>query len=252
MSAAGLRVRIAAKRFGPRLVLRDLDLQLAPGEIVALTGASGCGKSTLLRIVAGLERDYAGEIALDGRRVPGIDPRIGFVFQEPRLLPWLTVAANVAFADPADLAPAAAPASARVQQLLLQVGLHAQAQALPKQLSGGQAQRAALARGLYRRPRVLLLDEPFSAVDAFTRIRLQDLLLRLAAEHRFTVLIVTHDLDEALHLSDRVIVLGGPPGTVAAEFALDAPRPRPRETERPAHRQARQGLLAALQDLHAF
>ncbi|WP_040145604.1 ATP-binding cassette domain-containing protein, partial [Xanthomonas citri] len=123
--------------------------------------------------------------------------------------------ANVAFADEADLSPAAARQSARVQQLLAQVGLLDYATALPKQLSGGQAQRVALARGLYRQPRVLLVDEPFSAVDAFTRIKLQDLLLRLAGEHGFSVLLVTHDIDEAVYLSDRVIVIGGQPGTIA-------------------------------------
>ncbi|WP_115045585.1 ABC transporter ATP-binding protein [Xanthomonas arboricola] len=252
MSGTGLQLRIAGKQFGTRQVLRDIDLQLAPGEIASLIGASGCGKSTLLRIVAGLERDYAGEVVLDGVRVRGVDRRIGFIFQEPRLLPWLDVAANVAFADEGDLSPAAARQSPRVQQLLSEVGLLDYATALPRQLSGGQAQRVALARGLYRQPRVLLLDEPFSAVDAFTRIKLQDLLLRLAHEHGFSVLLVTHDIDEAVYLSDRAIVIGGQPGSIAYALPLDAPRPRDHQADQPELRQARHTLLAALHDIHVF
>ncbi|PPT91781.1 sulfonate ABC transporter ATP-binding protein [Xanthomonas arboricola pv. arracaciae] len=252
MNNAGLQLRIASKHFGTRQVLHDIDLQLAPGEIVSLIGASGCGKSTLLRIVAGLERDYVGEVVLDGARIRGVDRRIGFIFQEPRLLPWLDVAGNVAFADDSDLAPAAARQSPRVQQLLAEVGLLDHATALPKQLSGGQAQRVALTRGLYRQPRVLLLDEPFSAVDAFTRIKLQDLLLRLAGEHGFSVLLVTHDIDEAVYLSERAIVIGGQPGTIAHALVPDTPRPRDRQAHEPALRQARQDLLAALHAIHVF
>ncbi|KLD70516.1 ABC transporter ATP-binding protein [Xanthomonas pisi] len=248
---AGLQIRVATKRFGTRSVLHGIDLRVAPGEVLSLIGASGCGKSTLLRIVAGLERDYSGEVLLDGSRMQGIDRRIGFIFQEPRLLPWLDVAANVAFADDAAASPAAARRSPRVQQLLAEVGLLEHAQALPKQLSGGQAQRVALARGLYRQPQVLLLDEPFSAVDAFTRIRLQELLLRLAGEHGFTVLLVTHDIDEAVHLSDRVIVIGGQPGSIVHTQVLDTPRPRERRAHEATQREARQDLLAALHDIHA-
>ncbi|MCS3811126.1 ABC transporter ATP-binding protein [Xanthomonas sp. 4461] len=249
--SAGLQIQVANKRFGARSVLQDIELRVAPGEILGLIGPSGCGKSTLLRIVAGLERDYGGEVLLDGSRVQGIDRRIGFIFQEPRLLPWLDVAANVAFADDTAVSPAAARQSPRVQQLLSEVGLLDHAQALPKQLSGGQAQRVALARGLYRQPQVLLLDEPFSAVDAFTRIRLQELLLRLAGEHGFTVLLVTHDIDEAVYLSDRAIVIGGQPGSIVHTQVLDTPRPRDRRAHEAALREAREDLLAALHDIHA-
>ncbi|MCC4602727.1 ABC transporter ATP-binding protein [Xanthomonas campestris pv. badrii] len=249
--SADLQIRVANKRFGARSVLQDIELRVARGEILSLIGPSGCGKSTLLRIVAGLERDYGGEVRLDGSRVQGIDRRIGFIFQEPRLLPWLDVAANVAFADDTGVSPAAAQQSPRVQQLLAEVGLLDHAQALPKQLSGGQAQRVALARGLYRQPQVLLLDEPFSAVDAFTRIRLQELLLRLAGEHGFTVLLVTHDIEEAVYLSDRVLVIGGQPGSVVHAQALDTPRPRDRNAHEAELREARQELLAALHDIHA-
>lgn len=250
MSAASLHVRVAAKHFGAKEVLRDVDLHLAAGEIVSLTGASGCGKSTLLRIIAGLERDYVGGVTLDGEDLNGVDERIGFIFQEPRLLPWLNVAANVAFADDAGKSQTAVAALPHVSQLLAEVGLREYATALPKQLSGGQAQRVAIARGLYRSPRVLLLDEPFSAVDAFTRIKLQELLLRLAAEHGFTVLLVTHDVDEAVYLSDRVIVIGA--GSVAGEIPVDAPRPRQRQHELAATRTAREALFAALHAAHVF
>lgn len=195
-----LDIHVKEKRYGARSVLREIRLQLQEGEVVSLIGASGCGKSSLLSIASGLDRDFSGEIKLHGAPLHGTSSDIGFIFQEPRLFPWLTVAENVAFSgDDATLAT----------RLLTEVGLQDHARALPKQLSGGQAQRAAIARGLFTQPRVLLLDEPFSAVDAFTRMKLQDLLLKVATEHRLTVLLVTHDIDEALYLSDRVILLDG-------------------------------------------
>jgi sulfonate transport system ATP-binding protein len=195
-----LDIQVKEKRYGTRTVLRDVSLQLQEGEVVSLIGASGCGKSSLLSIASGLDRDFSGEIKLGGEALQGVSGDIGFIFQEPRLFPWLTVAQNVAFSgDNPTL----------VTRLLAEVGLQDHAGALPKQLSGGQAQRAAIARGLFTQPRVLLLDEPFSAVDAFTRMKLQDLLLKVALEHRLTVLLVTHDIDEALYLSDRVVLLDG-------------------------------------------
>jgi sulfonate transport system ATP-binding protein len=195
-----LDIQVKEKRYGARTVLRDVSLQLQEGEVVSLIGASGCGKSSLLSIASGLDRDFSGEIKLNGAPLRGASGDIGFIFQEPRLFPWLTVAENVAFSgDNPQL----------VTRLLAEVGLQDHAGALPKQLSGGQAQRAAIARGLFTQPRVLLLDEPFSAVDAFTRMKLQDLLLKVALEHRLTVLLVTHDIDEALYLSDRVVLLDG-------------------------------------------
>ncbi|NGZ84823.1 ABC transporter ATP-binding protein [Duganella aceris] len=213
-----LDIHITEKRYGERAVLRDVSLQLQQGEIVSLIGASGCGKSSLLSIASGLDRDFSGQIKLDGAPLHGVSREIGFIFQEPRLFPWLTVAQNVAFDN--DKNPRL------VKRLLSEVGLDDHAAALPKQLSGGQAQRAAIARGLFTQPRVLLLDEPFSAVDAFTRMKLQDLLLRVAQEHQLTVLLVTHDIDEALYLSDRVVLLDGTAAPALTEFH---PGPAPRK-----------------------
>ncbi len=225
-----LNIQISAKRYGERAILQGVNLRVKPGEVVSLIGASGCGKSTLLRIVSGLDRDYRGIVQLDGHRLDGVTRDIGFIFQEPRLLPWLNVANNIAF----DILQTGHD-DRRVQALLEEVDLIGYERALPKQLSGGQAQRVAIARGLYSRPKVLLLDEPFSAVDAFTRIRLQNLLARIAHDHGITVLLVTHDVDEAVFLSDRVLVIGGAQsrdgregraGTVLSDLAIDLPRPR--------------------------
>jgi sulfonate transport system ATP-binding protein len=199
-----LDIHVTEKRYGARTVLSDVSLQLQAGEVVSLIGASGCGKSSLLSIASGLDRDFNGEIKLDGKALHGVSRDIGFIFQEPRLFPWLTVSENVAFDSNNALS-----SQRLVTRLLAEVGLEDHAEALPKQLSGGQAQRAAIARGLFTQPRVLLLDEPFSAVDAFTRMKLQDLLLKVAQQHKLTVLLVTHDIDEALYLSDRVVLLDG-------------------------------------------
>lgn len=218
-----LDIAIDDKRYGTRAVLQGMRLQLEAGDIVSLIGASGCGKSSLLSIAAGLDPHYRGSVRLRGQPTQGANPEIGLIFQEPRLFPWLTVAQNISFGTPGPGHDAA-----RIDALLDEVGLPGYGGALPKQLSGGQAQRAALARGLYTAPRVLLLDEPFSAVDAFTRMRLQDLLARVARERRLTVLLVTHDIDEALYLSDRIVLMDGRPGPARAEYAVDLARPRSR------------------------
>ncbi len=212
-----LDIHVASKAFGARTVLRDLRLQIRAGEFVSLIGASGSGKSSLLSIVAGLDRDWQGSIVLAGARVEGVSADIGLIFQEPRLFPWLTVARNVTFGSGGRDDPSA---------LLEEVGLAGLGDYLPRHLSGGQAQRAAIARGLMGSPRVLLLDEPFSAVDAFTRIRLQDLLVRVAKQHALTVLMVTHDLDEALFLSDRVVLLDGGSGALTEYVPARGPRER--------------------------
>ena len=221
-----LNINVTQKKFAEKVVLENTRLTVAPGEVISLIGASGCGKSTLLRIVSGLEHDYSGSIQLDGVMLSGVTRDIGFIFQEPRLFPWLNVADNISF----DIGRAGHD-DARVTELLAEVGLTGFDKALPKQLSGGQAQRVAIARGLYTHPKVLLLDEPFSAVDAFTRIRLQDLLTHIARVHGITVLLVTHDVDEAVFLSDRVVVIGDQPGTVVADIKIELSRPRARETQ---------------------
>jgi sulfonate transport system ATP-binding protein len=220
--SAFLDIAISEKNHGTRAVLRGFHLNVRQGEVVSLVGASGCGKSTLLSIVAGLDGAYRGAVRLDGRPLAGPDADVGLVFQAPRLFPWLSVAQNVVFGAGKQ------PDLARANALLDEVGLSGYGDALPKQLSGGQAQRAAIARGLYLEPRVLLLDEPFSAVDAFTRMRLQDLLAHAARQRGLTVLLVTHDIDEALYLSDRVVLMDSVPGPVRAEFTVDAPWPRER------------------------
>ena len=236
-----LEIEVAEKRFGARLVLKNLRLALARGEIVSLVGPSGCGKSTLLAIAAGLDRQARAAVRLDGRQLAdaGVEDGIGFVFQEPRLFPWLDVGRNVAFGSRPDAVPAPA-----VDALLDEVGLAGYARHLPRQLSGGQAQRVAIARGLATQPRVLLMDEPFSAVDAITRMKLQDLVLRVARERGLTVLLVTHDIDEAVHLSDRIVLLDGQPGPPRAEIPVSLARPRTRGDARAAALKA--GILAML------
>lgn len=215
MSQALLDIHVERKTFGATLVLNNVRLQLQPRETVSLLGPSGCGKSTLLRIVAGLEKDFHGQLLSQTEQ-------LAFVFQEPRLMPWLTVEQNIGFSDDSHYD------KAWVAQLIEEVGLAGCAQALPKALSGGMAQRVAIARGLYSRPRVLLLDEPFSAVDAFTRMKLQDLLLQLAERHAIALLLVTHDVDEALYLSDRVLVMDNRPSRIRQELAVQLSHPRDR------------------------
>jgi ABC-type nitrate/sulfonate/bicarbonate transport system ATPase subunit len=211
---------------GGRLAALDgIGLDVAPGEVVALIGPNGCGKSTLLRVIAGLLRPDAGRVELDGQPVTEPDPGIGLVFQEPRLLPWRSVAANVAY--PLEIAgwPPARRA-ARVTELLDLVGLEGVAPLRPSQLSGGLRQRAAIARSLALQPSVLLLDEPFSALDALTRERFNVELLNLWSRTGTTILVVTHSIPEAIFLADRVIVMSPRPGRVVAHIAVPTPRPR--------------------------
>jgi len=212
------------------LAVSGIDLGVAEHEIVAVIGPSGCGKSTILRLIAGLEAPTSGTTRVAGHDVHGPDQSVGIVFQQPRLMPWLSVERNVAFG-----LGSGHETSPEVAEVIARVGLTAFAKALPRELSGGMAQRVAIARALVTRPPVLLLDEPFSALDAFTRIDLQAHLLEVWDWYRPTTFLVTHDIDEALILADRVIVLGGSPGAIKADITVDLDRPRSR-TDTAFHR----------------
>jgi len=209
----------------PLLAIEGVRLSVADRQVVAILGPNGCGKSTLLRCVGGLLPGDTGTIAIDGQPVAGPDPRVGFVFQEPRLLPWRDAAANVAF--PLELAGMPRPArETRIEELLALVGMTDFAGSRPHELSGGMRQRVAIARALALGPSVLLLDEPFSALDALTRERFGLELLRIWAETATTILLVTHSVPEAIFLADRVVVLSPRPGHVSADIVVDLPRPR--------------------------
>lgn len=236
-----LSIRGVRKRFGDTLVLAGIDIEVAASEVIAIVGPSGCGKSTLLRMIGGLDTQYEGDVRVGETIVRDPNPNIGMVFQEPRLFPWLTVADNVAFG----LADRGHQRSRElVTETLGVLGLADFADSYPKHLSGGMAQRAALARALVTTPQVLLLDEPFSALDAFTRMRLQDHLLFAWSRYRPTLVLVTHDLDEAVYLADRVLLLSERPSGVRQVFEVSQPRPRDRTD--PAFAELRAGLLQAL------
>lgn len=218
---------------GRREVLRGVDVELRAGEIVAVVGPSGCGKSTLLRLIGGLDTPTNGRISLDGTGVSDIDDRTAIAFQEPRLLPWRTLAQNVELGLPRSIRRR--EGRERVRELLHLVGLDHAADQHPREVSGGMAQRASLARALARNPGVLLLDEPFGALDALTRLRMQDLLLDIHAAEPTTVLLVTHDVEEALYLADRVLLLrslvgdtGTDAGSIARTITVPGSRPRDR------------------------
>jgi sulfonate transport system ATP-binding protein len=237
-----LRVDRLQKRFDDGfLALGGISLAVGRGEIVSLVGTSGCGKSTLLRIVGGLDHPTLGEVSIDGESVRAPRPEIGIVFQEPRLMPWLSVANNVKFGLDALPRP---ERDALAAEALAKVGLPNAAGLLPRQLSGGMAQRVAIARALVTRPEILLLDEPFSALDAFTRLNLQDHLLQSWAYDRPTMIFVTHDIDEALVLSDRVLVMRAHPGRIHREYAIELERPRRRAD--PAFQQWKETILGDL------
>jgi sulfonate transport system ATP-binding protein len=207
--------------------LDGVTFEVAPGEIVAIVGGSGCGKSTLLRAVSGLDTPSLGRVVLDGVTITAPHEKIGIIFQEPRLLPWLSVADNVGFG--LEGRPKAERVE-RVWRALMRVGLSEKATVWPRELSGGQAQRVAIARALVPRPEVLLLDEPFSALDAFTRVDLQDHLLDLWADAKPTLILVTHDVDEAIVLADRIMVMRPRPGRIFDEIEDELPRPRDRQS----------------------
>ncbi len=203
-------------------VLDHINLVATPGEILAILGPSGCGKSTLLRLVAGLDTATSGTVSVDNSPVNGIDARCSVVFQEPRLLPWRTVKGNVR------LGVRNSQSTNEIDTWLALVGLADFSGYLPKEISGGMAQRTALARALIGHPGVLLLDEPFASLDALTRMQMQDLMVEVTAQIGTTVLLVTHDVDEALYLADRIIVLGGRGQGIVESISIESPRPRDR------------------------
>ncbi len=249
--AHAVSLRGYGRTFASHEVLRGVDLEAGPGELVAVLGPSGCGKSTLLRAVGGLDAASTGQVLLDGAPVRPFDARCAVGFQEPRLLPWRTLAANVSLGLPRGTPRAAG--RERVHELLGLVGLADFAGHRPRSTSGGMAQRASLARALAREPGVLLLDEPFGALDALTRLRMQDLLLDVLAARPTTVLLVTHDVEEALHLADRVVVLGQSGGQSGGQSAgatvtsvVTVPGARPRDRGDAGLAQLRAELLGRL------
>ena len=232
--------------FGERPVLQDINLTIGKSEFVCMVGPSGCGKTTMLRMVGGLQAPAVGEVTFAGKRVGGPAQEISFMFQDysKALLPWRTAAGNVSLALEANGVPATQRAE-RIKDLLGKVGLAGHAEHFPAQLSGGMQQRVQIARCLAQEPSVLLMDEPFGALDAMTRQALQDEILRIIQSSRTTVVFVTHDLEEAIYLGDRVVALYPNPGRIAQVFEVELPKPRNQLTTResPAFLRLRRALF---------
>jgi len=228
----GLRIELRglSKRYGEREVLQAVDLDIAPGQYVAVVGRSGCGKSTLLRLMAGLDTASGGALHASGAPLAEAREGIRLMFQDARLLPWKTVIENVGLGLSGNW-------RAQALEALAEVGLAERAEDWPAALSGGQKQRVALARALIHRPRLLLLDEPLGALDALTRIEMQQLIERLWLQHAFTVLLVTHDVNEAVAVADRVILIED--GGIGLDLPVTLPRPRPRASAALAALEAR-------------
>ncbi len=221
-----IEIHGVSKSFDDVHVLNGFSLDVRPGSFVSLIGPSGCGKSTLLRIIGGLEKQYDGTVFLDGEQVTRAGSDRGFAFQGSNLFPWLTVEGNVAFGLKAR--KIYREKKQDVMDIIKLVGLSGFEDSYPHQISGGMQQRASLARALVGHPKVLLLDEPLGALDAFTRMNLQDEILRIKNENDMTMLMVTHDVDEAIYMSDRVVVMSARPSRVEAVIDIDLPRPRVR------------------------
>ena len=206
--------------------LRDISLNVERGEFVSLIGSSGCGKTTLLRLIAGLDEPQSGQLLLDGREIRGTDPKRGYVIQQGGLFPWLTVSGNIAYG--LKVQGLYKERKADVAKYIDLIGLNGFEKSFPHQISGGMAQRVAIARALINEPELLLLDEPLGALDAFTRMDLQDKILELWQSRGVTIVLVTHDVDEAIYLSDRVVVMTPRPGKIVEVVPVDLPRPRDR------------------------
>jgi ABC-type nitrate/sulfonate/bicarbonate transport system ATPase subunit len=233
--ASALEVRAVSKSFplpedpaGRRLTLDAVSLSMPAGELASLVGPSGCGKSTLLRLIAGLDRPDSGELAVGNELITEPNAERGLVFQDPNLFPWLTVRRNIE----AGLVARHVLHEKRheVDEFMRLVGLESFADAYPHHLSGGMAQRVALARALINHPKILLLDEPLGALDAFTRMRMQDEVLRLWQARRTTMLLVTHDIDEAIYMSDRIVIMTQRPGRIERIIPVNLSRPRDRSS----------------------
>jgi ABC-type nitrate/sulfonate/bicarbonate transport system ATPase subunit len=234
--ASGVRIHGICKTFPvpdapglSRLALGGISFSIAAGELVSLVGPSGCGKSTLLRLIAGLDFPDSGELVVGNEKIVGPSAERGLVFQDPNLFPWLTVRRNI------EAGPAARGVLREkrneVHEFMRLVGLEAFANSYPHHLSGGMSQRVALARALINHPKVLLLDEPLGALDAFTRMRMQDEVLHLWENRRTTMLLVTHDIDEAIYMSDRILIMTSAPGRIDREIEIELARPRDRTSD---------------------
>ncbi|KNF08642.1 putative nitrate/sulfonate/bicarbonate ABC transporter ATP-binding protein [Gottschalkia purinilytica] len=208
------------------IALNGINLHIKPGEFISLVGSSGCGKSTLLRLIAGLDKPTSGSLYIDGEEIHGTSYLRGLVFQDPTLYPWLTVKGNVSVGLKAR--KIYKEKSHEVEEFINLIGLDGFQESYPHQLSGGMAQRVSLARALVNHPKVLLLDEPLGALDAFTRMNMQDEILRIWEERRTTMILVTHDVDEAIYLSDRVVIMTPRPGKVKEIINVEMGRPRNR------------------------
>jgi len=244
MASAALEIKQLNKTFRSQNssthVLDQIDFTLQQEEFVSIIGPSGCGKSTMLKIAAGLDVDYEGSVKLNGVQVAGPSKEKGFIFQEHRLFPWLTVEKNIA----ADLSLKDPKVREQVDAMIDLVRLKGFEKAYPKQLSGGMSQRVAIARALLRNPQVLLLDEPFGALDAFTRNHMQESLLDIWRQNRTSMLLVTHDIDEAIFLSNRVVVMDARPGKIKGIVQIPLAYPRSRVS--PSFQKLRADVLRLL------
>lgn len=210
-------------------VIEDFNLEILEGEFIAIVGSSGCGKSTLLRLLAGLDRDFQGQIQIEGQAIYGIANDRAVVFQEHRLFPWLTVNQNIELGLINEKL-SSRDKQQRIDKAIDLIGLHGFEKAYPHQLSGGMSQRVAIARSLVTQPRIFLLDEPFGALDALTRHQMQNELLRIQAQEKITTILITHDVEEAVTLADRVVILKPKPGRIEQIIAVNLPRPRNRSS----------------------
>ena len=206
--------------------LNDVSLDIRPGEFISIIGPSGCGKTTLLRLIAGLDKPQSGTLTIDDTRITDVSPERGYVFQQGSLFPWLTVENNIAYGLKARRV--FKQNRDKIGKYISMVGLNGFEKSYPHQISGGMAQRVAIARALINEPKALLLDEPMGALDSFTRADLQDKLLELWKENGITMILVTHDIDEAIYLSDRIVIMTPRPGKISKVIDVDLPRPRHR------------------------